>query len=177
MSQALVRVDPGELVQVLLKKLFNHEFSRVRKNIEALVSEHDQIMLRAGREVRYGFLFDGVSYRLSVPPIFHHHLFGLDISLNDQMEGFLSDKRQLKEELQLARQSLHMLLKDLGFTQDIRDALPDFLAYKFTDEVDLSALPRSRSEAFTIESNERAQRQWAKIRPRLEFYNTTRLLY
>lgn len=152
--------------------LTEHEYGRITDSINKLVKKHDDYMRDSGREVRYGFIFDGYAYRMKDPPVLHQNLFGLDYRLNDEMEAILEEWEQINVETRQFRQMLSkMVVID---DQTTRDTLPEFLVNLVPH---LACLPRLNQEACTIADNPSAMRQYQKLRPRMEFYAATRLIY
>lgn len=122
-----------------------------------------------------GFLHAGVYYKpshIQVQPDVEKRL--LHDSLYDEMDMLLRDKAQVDLDRSLIKQSLFALLYPCQTPQDVRDALPDCIASVVPA---VGHTPRSGEALWSIQDNERAQRQYAKIEPRLEMYVAARIMY
>jgi hypothetical protein len=86
----------------------------------------------------------------------------------EDMEKFLLDKEQLDWDSKAFWQIMFSLISPCTSLQDVRDALPDFVAELVPE---LSVLPRTQPEAFTL-SEPRVVRQYQKLREKMEFYAT-----
>ena len=166
-------VNTHQVLKHIESRLFAAEFRR-------LEAEKDRIVQR-NKELNRDHPHDGMTYKgeFFAPSNLiqgggARKTRSLHQQLVSEMEAFLADRAQVTEDQRFIRQILGVILKPCNSDQDIRDALPNCL----TDTMDsLKGLRRTRDEAYTLEGNERLQRQYQQILPRIEFYATARLLY
>lgn len=97
----------------------------------------------------------------------------LHLSLYDDMERHLEDRRLVEEERKFISQVLYRLLRDCKTQQEIRDALPECL----TNLAGLTHLNRQQEPAWTLREDPRALRQYEEILPKMEVYCAARLIY
>lgn len=157
----------------IIKLLFDGEIRRLTKMLDEIVTSNDRIRQSAPSA---GFLFNGKFHKrsnASRAPLAGERQT-LDEQLWDQMAEYLRDTAAIMIDIQMVNQMAHRLVGPCQTMQDLRDALPDCLV-ALSDEI--QALERTRPEAFTIAEDERGMRQFQKIKPLMEMYSGTRLLY
>lgn len=174
MHQDLIQYPNHILLDDISENLFTHEKLRLSSEINTLIKEHDQMMARSGQEYQHGFIFNGVSYRNTNSDTHHNNLRGLHGNLNPAMQDIMADNIKLNRERRAISQVLYKALKLTTSDQDRRDTLPEAVIPAIPV---LSALNRTNEEAFTLRDDPRGLRQYQQLRPRIEFYSATRLLY
>lgn len=156
----------------VVKVLFEGDARRLSKVLEEIIDSNERAYkLRTTA----GFIFNGDFYHragYAVPR--HGERHPLHESLWDTMMEYLQDVGQIVRDMTMINQMVHRLLADCVTAQDVRDALPESLAQLSNT---LSALPRTRQVAWTLENDNRALRQFEKIRPLMDVYATTRLIF
>jgi hypothetical protein len=155
----------------IIDKLFAAETRRLQNWIDKISIQNQEVH---GGDPLAGFLHQGKWYRHSSIGVGKFEKVPLALCLHGEMNSYLSDERITQNEQQLVRQGVLSIIRECHQLQELRDALPDCLADCFPE---LQALSRTREEAYTIEHDERAKRQFAKIRPKIELYATTRLIF
>lgn len=159
------------IIDVLVALLKVPETRRLEKYIDRIVKLNQE----ADQTTNQGFLYRGLRYWHSSVPNGNIPMKALHDSLCHEIEDYLASELAVKNELQLVGQSLRALLQKCQSTQDVRDALPECLVQILDRKI--SSLPRERPEAWTLEPGSRAERQYRKILPRIEFFTAARLLY
>lgn len=156
----------------IIKILFEGEIRRLTKMLDELVVGNDRLHQSAPSA---GFLFNGKFHKRSnasrAPLAGERHT--LHEELWDPMAEYLRDTAAVMTDIQMVNQMAHRLVGPCQNMQDLRDALPDCLA-ALSEEI--YALERTRPEAWTI-TDDRGMRQFQKIKPLMEMYSGTRLLY
>jgi hypothetical protein len=122
-----------------------------------------------------GFLYEGGHYRPSTltgpQPV---NCIPLHIDLVPEMDQYLADKKTIDLDRHLIKQSLFSLLFPCNDLQGQRDALPECL-FRLVPE--FAGLSRQAPEAWSIEGNARALRQYLAVQPKIEIYVSARLIY
>lgn len=158
-------------IQQLSSELFTAEKRRAVSIIDVIFRDNRKLMPNHGD----GFSFAGDVYRPSDAPTRGKLVYTpLHISLDPRIREYMSDQAQVSQDKRLMEQTFLMLLSPCKTYQDVRDALPDCLQDALSQ---ISSYMRERPEAYTIQGNERAMRQYEKILPRIEFYSAVRLIY
>ena len=161
----------NEIIRALTDALFSAETKRLRKREFDLVAEN-----RSLSSQHYdGFFFQGQFYTdldrsLAAKGI----KTSLHPSLVPSMERHIKDKKEVEFDRLRVKQALALLLKDVRTAQDLRDALPNQLA-EMIDQI--KGMERSRPEGFTLMTDQRKNKQYQKLREKIEFYTAARLLY
>lgn len=157
----------------IVHMLFDGEKRRFAKMMEELTSSNDRL-LNVGAST--GFMFNGDFYKRNTKAVapMHGERHALHADLHEPMMKYLQETAKLMLDINKINQMCFRLIKGCTSTQDIRDALPDCLI-SLSNEV--MAFSRTRPEAWTLEGDERAQRQYQLVRPLIEFYSATRLMY
>lgn len=164
-SQAAVWTDQ------VIDSLFTAEKRRLQNWIDRICLQNQEAL---GGEPLAGFLYQGKWYRHSSVGVGKFQKTQLHFSLNGDMNSYLSDEKITTNEQQIVHQAIFTILRHCYDLQDLRDSLPDCVADCFPE---LTRLGRTRDEAFTIADDERAKRQFAKVRPKIELYAATRLIF
>lgn len=160
------------IVDHLTKAIFSSEVARLTKREMELVREN----ARLPKSAPDGFFYRGQLYSDLDPKLRAKGTRGnLHPSLHPQMDAHLKDKGVVDFDRQRVKQALAIILRDCKTHQDFRDALPNSLKDFMGREV--GSLPRTRPEAYTVQENPRAYRQYMQLREKLEFYNVAKLLY
>lgn len=157
----------------IVQLLFEGDSRRMDKALEELVSANDRLN---NTPPSAGFMFNGEFYmraNATKAPM-HGERRVLHEDLWDQMMEYLKDVAALIMDVHMINQMTHRLVGKCQTEQDLRDALPDSMVM-LSDT--LNALPRTRPVAYTLEGDERAQRQFAKVKPLMDTYAATRLLF
>lgn len=158
------------LIDHIVNQLFAAEKRRLANDIDRMCransSAHNETL--HGFHYREGFhTLQGVKGNLKRK--------SLHLSLHDEMENVLADRKTVREHEQTIRQALAKLLYSCFLTQHVRDTLPDCLAQLLPE--DIRNLERCGSPANTIVGDVRAQRLYDKALPLMEMYAAGRLLY
>lgn len=166
-------MDKSNLIKSITDKLFEPEARRLASMINDLNTKNKEL-----RAVSVdGFLYGGKLYMPSgVSTIVRsgtQSKVTLHFSLNQEMETWLWDCKIIKTDQDLIKQMLFLLLKHCTNEQDLRDTLPECLI----NLVFTQPPPRRNQPGYTLEDNERAQRQFQTILPKMELYSSTRLFY
>jgi hypothetical protein len=163
-----------EMISEILGVIFQAEYRRLGQWIDRLVQQNRRAYEQTDLQ---GFIYNGVIYKETQQTVPDHLLNrrGLHHTLSSAMDAYLVDLTTLNRDKAFISQALAMLLDPCKTIQDIRDALPECLADTLGC---ISGRPRGdRPEAFTLDDNPRAKRQYEKILPRIQMYAVTRLIY
>lgn len=152
----------------ITKALFSHEFKRLKREEISLVQDNAKLQPNAPD----GFFFQGLVFT-DMADNLSGKKANLDLSLYERAGRFVADFTLVKNERDRVKQALSIVTRDCFSNQDLRDALPECII----DIALLSHLKRTRPEAFTLDHNRKAYDQYMKLKEKIEFYSTTRLLY
>lgn len=161
-----------EFIDLLMGKLFEAEQRRIDRSVEELD--------RQNREVKghktYGFIHQGRVFMPQNNPNIpdHRGRESLAFPLHKQGNMLVQDLRAVSDDKQMIEQLVYLLIKDCETVQSVRDTLPESLV-GLSDE--LAQYTRLSQEGYTLDGNERAQRQFAKLKDKIDFYTATRLIY
>lgn len=161
-----------EFIGLMMEKLFEAEERRIDRSIEELD--------RQNREVKghktYGFMHQGKVYMPKNNPNIadHRGREALAFTLHKQGNLLVKDIRVVADDKQMIEQLVYLLIKDCESVQAVRDTLPESLV-NLSDE--LAQYTRLSQEGYTLEGDERAQRQFLKLKDKIDFYTATRLIY
>lgn len=159
-----------DTVASLLSLLFDREEAGLTKREEALIQRNISLGGSTDGFRHLGFVYTqltGYSRRLGKYGTLHRELL-------PEMGAIRSDREILIKDRDRIRQAMTLVLRDCRTFQDMRDALPNGVKELVPE---LSRLPRTRPEAFTLADNPRSYTQYMAIREKIEFYVATRLLY
>lgn len=166
-------------VHCVSRYLSEKELSHRNGLIDRLISDNDTVLQQTkGLERHSGFLYNGLIWRTQDPPaVFFDRLPALDSSLESRMDDILAAAEAAQKDFIKIRQAVYLVLYPCNAdAQNARDTLPDFMASMFPDR-ELSQLSRTREPLFTIEDNPSAQRLWAKVEDKIQYYAAMRLIY
>lgn len=122
-----------------------------------------------------GFLYAGKFYTLQNPKNIHPTLRKpLHPSLYPQAMEYIKVRELADKERQRILHGLSILLTNCKTYQDARDALPDSLKDCLPE---ISKLPRTRPEAWTLADKPLLLRQYQETKELIEFYQANKLLY
>jgi hypothetical protein len=163
----------GRVLEAILKPMEEAEKRRLDRTLEVL-NQKNRELLKAPSD---GFLYGGQFHlpagnTVTLPAMGKRS--SLDHSLWEDAEAYMADIKTTKDDLQFIRQILFKLLSPCTCFQDIRDTLPDFLVDTLPET---KALPRIQKEAFTIQHDARALRQFEQLKEKLALYRAGRLMY
>lgn len=160
-------------IQELLEQLFAADMRHLNKTINTLCAKNKAI--KGG--MIDGFIYSGIRYLPTAGNIIvadrGEAMPTLDRSLYPEMEAHLADKKNIEAERTNIAQMLYRLLKPCKSPQEIRDALPECLVGYLAE---CKSLPRLREAAYTFAGDERAQRQYEKLLPKIEAYSVAQLI-
>lgn len=155
--------------------LFVAEQRRLRAALDALVVANNEVQ---GQSLM-GFFYNG-DYHFhskmlpniratsgSVKPTLH-------MSLNDQMQAHLKDKKDVKLDRDQIRQILYKILDSCICLERVRDALPECLVSLVPD---LVGMPRKLPQEHFLLGDARLKRQFLLLLPKMEMYAVSRFLY
>lgn len=157
----------------IIRILFEGEERRLSKLLEELTASNDRL-LKVGAST--GFMFNGDFYKRNTkakPPM-HGERHALHETLWEPMMQYLQETSKLVLDINKINQMCHRLVKGCVTLNDLRDTLPECLV-ALTPE--LANLQRTRPEGWTLQGDERAMRQYGQVKPLIEFYSATRLMY
>ena len=158
------------LLSRLNQAMYTPEVRRIQGDIDKLHEENQ----RLHRDQFDGFMYKGEFYKPVDTPNGKGKRPSLHINLWARMDEILADRAQVAKDMALIKQSLFAVMVPCKTDQDIRDALPEPIVAKLPD---LSGITRIRQEAYTIADDERALRQYTKIRPKIDLYAMAALFY
>lgn len=159
----------------LTGSLFKHEYARLDKARDEIVKGNDRLRRERGMKDMHGFVYDGIIYRLSVPPVFHKAVPALQPEMEDGMRDYLADRKKVDLDRQRIGQTVLSLIGGCESTQDIRDALPECVIFFAPMGIDKMQRTPGTEAASHLEG--RALRQYEKNLELMQFYSTTRLFY
>lgn len=122
----------------------------------------------------YGFVFQGHHFVLPDVSLRGAKLKTPHSSLVQRAAAYITDEAMVQVETAQIRQILFLLLRSCETSQDIRDAIPESVAELHPI---LKSLPRTRPEAWTLKDRPVYLNQYKKLRDKIDFYVTARLLY
>lgn len=160
-----------EIIDDIVKVLFEPDARRITAWVDRIIAKNEECL---GKENIHCFIYNGDLYRQSNVRGFIQYRPALDYSLWDEMDRLDKDRRQIELDRSFCKQAMVMLLENCTDLQQIRDALPDCIGEAMPV---LAQLERNRPPLYTIAGNPRAQRQVAKIMPKLEMYSVARMLF
>jgi hypothetical protein len=166
---ALACINP--LIDEIKSVLFAPEKRRLATAIDQLVDQNEEIRHRSTVQ---GFMFNGETYIHSRAPMRHKSYPILAWALNEDMERWLKDRKQVQLDEAQIGQMLFKLLYQANDLQEIRDTLPECLVSLVPQ---LRGMQRKFEQEFLIRHNERDLKQFRKILPKIELYAMASLIY
>ena len=157
------------LVDHIISVLFLSDKNRITEWIDRIVVMNQE----ANKCSDNAFSYMGRFYRAShvIGPISRRQ--ELHSSLTGQVDMLLRDQKIIDDQKAFIRQAIVQLLDPCYSVQDLRDALPDCLVSCVPT---LSGFQRTRAEAYTIEDNPRAMKQYKQMLPNIQTYAAIRLI-
>jgi hypothetical protein len=159
-----------DVVMDIVTTLFEPDKRRLAAWVDRLIERNDEIIGFAN----HAFIYNGQQFRQSNVKGVIKVFPSLDYSLWDEADQFIADSKAIDQDKSFVRQALVRLMAPCLNAQDIRNALPECLADCIPA---LREYDRTAPEFYTIANNPRAQRQIAKIMPKLELYSVTRMMF
>lgn len=160
-----------EVIDEIVKTLFAADERRVTAWIDRMIGKNEECL---GKSNVHCFIYNGDFYRQSNVRGHIQYRPALDYSLWDEMDKLVADQKAVDNDRAMVRQALVMLIEPCRTAQEVRDALPDCIAETMPQ---LQGLERRYQPLWTIATNPRAQRQIAKIMPKLELYSVARMIF
>lgn len=160
-----------DIPSAIIAHLEKSENKRLQAYIDQLVTQNCQLM----NTPVLGFLYEGLPYRHSTAAKGKMTLRAAHPEIHAKLEDFLASCADTTSNMQFIKQALATLCRPVITQQDLRDALPECLLFVL-DEAG-QKLERTRPEAWTIQDNPRALKQYLKILPKIQFYTAARLIY
>ena len=162
----------GSTVKILTDYLFKNEITRLELARVQMVQRNREM---SDKPVD-GFFFNTRLYHNAGPgiPVHGSSIGLLHPDLHKDMNDLSKDEAITERETTEIRMALAVLLAPCRSAQDVRDTLPNGLGTVLPGAKDL---PRTRPVAFTIEGNSRAQKQWGRVKEKIDFYLAAKLLY
>ena len=163
-----------KILDFLVETLTQGESRRLAAELLDLDRQNREIT-RSGHE---GFMFMGDEFvppnartlrSKGVPAVM------LDSSLHARMSAFIADRTTLKNDRHQIKQVLFKLSWQATTAQEVRDALPECVV-RLSPET-FHNLNRCMNEGFLTRTDERATAQYLKVKPKIEYYAATRLLF
>lgn len=155
------------------KKFLEHELRRLNKFRDELIKRNDEMRQANNEKPAYGFIFDGINYRMEKPPTFYQHLPAFEESMVEEIKGFVEDSKKIQADQTKIKQIITLLLMPANTHQEARDALPDEIAEAHPDT---ACLARTNPVEYSIFS-ERTARQLKDLEDLIAFYSATRMIY
>lgn len=150
-------------------RLFEPEARRLQACVNRLDASNAEIL----RERVYGFQWKGELFLATGAKTRPKRYPMLDFSLRMEGDSLLADRAMVRDDKQLVKQTMALLLRGSECLQDIRDRLPESLV-ELSD--DLRAIPRKM--AFDVNAlDDRQARQVKAMLEKIDFYLATRLMY
>ncbi len=163
-----------KVLDYLVDTLTQGEERRLQAELVDLDKQNREIK-RSGHE---GFMFMGDEFippnaktirSRGVPAVM------LDTSLHARMSAFIADRTTLKNDKHQIKQVLFKLAWQATTVQEVRDALPECVVNLSPES--FNRLPRCMNEGFLTRTDARATAQYEKVKPKIEYYAATRLLF
>lgn len=161
------------IIDHILDNLFEPDTRRLKALITKLIQQNNE----KHRAQYDGLMYKGTWYpnpetgsTPKSPRVLVHD------QILSEMDVFARQELTLYNERMRLKQGLHQVLKSCENTQDIRDALPESLM-NLPYLAEVSRLPRTRPEGYTLAHSERGQRQFSEIVDRLKYYSVAGLFY
>ena len=157
----------------LVKELFAAEIRRLDRMLDELGQSNDRL---TDGQPSAGFMYRGDFYKRASykNPTQHGERKPLVKQLWTGMEKYQAEKGKLMMDIYKINQMVFRLVKGCTTEQDIRDALPECLV---NISPFLRQLSRTNEEGWTLIGEERAIRQFKAVKPLMEFYSATSMLY
>lgn len=158
------------------ESLFVAEERRLKAAIDALVVANNELQGQA----LMGFFYNGDYYIHSKAvhniKLSHHGMVKptLHMSLNHQMILHLRDRVAVKLDRDQIKQILYKLTYQCLSLQEVRDALPECLVSLVPE---LSKLRREKRQGMFFFGDQRTERQFLMLLPKMELYAVSRFLY
>lgn len=160
-----------EIIENIMAYLSAPELKRIQTMTDRLV----ELNQKTSGNPSMCVMHRGNLLRHTKAPKGRHIWPALDMMLYGEAEGFMAHVRSVEHELQIIKQCLVSLVRDLHTAQDIRDALPECLVHIL--EGHIKTFPRTREAAWNLEPGTRIHRLYEKILPKLEYYTAARIVY
>jgi hypothetical protein len=158
-----------KIIGAILDRLFGPERRRFKQWVDRLCQQNQAL------HGRVGFLYEGVHYWPSTITYENKaEKKPVDESLVPEMDSYLKDKAIIDLDEHHVRQCLFNLLFPCDDGQGRRDALPECLVGIVPA---FQGMPRNRPEAWSIQENARALRQYQTVLPKIEMYVAARMIY
>jgi hypothetical protein len=160
-----------EIITLIMKTMFQAEERRIQNWTDRLCRANQEFHKKCQM-----FFWNGRFFRMSnvVGNIPQDKRAPLHSSLCDEADHLIADTKQPDDDKAFMKQAIFVLLEPCETTQDIRDALPEYLVDLVRWE---TSLPRTREAGYTIQNNPRALRDYHKMLPKIQIYSTARLIY
>jgi hypothetical protein len=164
----------SNLVNALTEEIFASEYRRLQKRSIMLVKENTQLGGKPDGFFYRSKLFSDLDPRLR----FKGDKGNPHKSLIPALENYLADQASVDFDKIRVHQALVVILKPCKSNQDVIDAVPNTL-HEVLGKIspEYSKLSRSRQEAWSVLDNPQNYHQYMKLREKIEFYNTAKLLY
>lgn len=147
------------------------------RRMDKLINEHDKLMSQKGEERRYGFIYNGLLWRLSErPPEWFDHLLPLDVSLHDEMDTILQEQVDTERDFHRIRQNMLLAFRKCQNNQDLRDTIPECLLPAFKHDKAIFELPRTTEAGPLGDVPSTVRTQWDKAVERAEYHSAMRLI-
>ena len=168
-------MDMNSVINVVMQKLFEPE----KRRLNGVIID----LNRSNKELKAlkvdGFLYGGKLYMPSgvstVALAANQAKSTLDVSLWNEMDRWVKDRKSIEDDVAMVRQMLFKLLKPCKTKREVRNALPECLVNLIQG---LAANhPRHDTAGYTLEGDERSMRQFVKFLPKMELYSVMGLLY
>lgn len=160
-----------ELIEALMNDLLGPEYRRFSNWIDQLCKRNQE----ARGDVSTGFLYEGRYYKPSnvhvTPEV---KKYPLHVSLQSEMDVLIRDRAVIDIDSSLIKQSFFKLLYPCTDGQQLRDALPEMVVPLVPY---LQQYKRENLEAWTIQDDPRAMKQYNKVLSRIEMYVAARMIY
>lgn len=155
-------------VRHLVSKLMEPEVRHHIQQVNSLIEENGRLL---GKPTN-GFNYQGRNWGWDCNPIASGD--NLSLELIPKMARLVQLDKSVDFDKYTITQFLDRMSQPCKTIDDLRNVFPECLV---SLESDLSRLPRTRPEAWTIQNNPRDLRQYQKVLTKIETYCAMRLLY
>lgn len=160
------------MIEGIVEKLFAHEDRR----LVGVIDEIETANRFHGKHAEKAFMYGGNLYTNSSADTRYiaANVPTLSLRFTNAMVSYFQDLKQIKADKASIQQMLFRLMHPCETYQDLRDALPETLVEYLPEES--RKLTRTNQDGYNL-PDDRARRQYAKVKERIDFYFSTSLLY
>lgn len=151
-------------------------FAPDRKRLDAMVKSLTDRNSLLKNKFTVGFMYQGTRH---IPEEYKNYrtkdsILSLDLSLNDDLMKYVSEKRKLENDIVHIRQLFTVLVMQCANVQEVRDSMPECVIAL----TKLKNMPRKiQDPTFLIRSNEHHMYDYERLLPKIQMYSVANLLY